>query len=543
MERLSGSNRIETAIKIIEKARTFGITNDTIYVNAFDYPDALAAGTIVSASIYSLALSDKQELPKVTADKQVVLGGTSSLPLPGYLGERIAGTNRYKTALNLANYTYPGTSFTSETIVLVDGTNYPDALSAISLASSHHAPILLTHPNALDPEVKEFIRNKVSKVIIVGGKNSVSDAVVSEISIKDKTVTVFVHLNDGSGGILTKEIEAGKKVDEPYVEFKEHVFIEWNTKSDGTGEVIDFETKVHDKDLDVYAIWRKQTDAFNFFLGTTDSILAINFYRDNGPKSVVIPEKMEWGGNLEKVERIGGNTFKSRGITDITLTRNIKIIDSEAFRGNKISKLVLPKNIHTIHNSAFRDNIIENLILPNSLTTIGNNAFEKNKIKALTIPTSIKTIKKGAFAFNNISTLNISTGVEKIEEYGFFRNKTKKLEVPGNVKEINYRGFAENTMEELVLNEGIEIINESGFGANKLTSLVIPNSVVKIGPRAFDLNKIKTLVLPNNLKVIEVGTFNVNELESLVIPDSVTEIKANAFTNNNCLLYTSKYGE
>ncbi len=182
-ERLSGNDRFETSLKIIEKARGLGLKKDTIYADGLGFPDALAAGTLVAAEEFSLALSQKNELPVVDADKKLVLGGTSSLPLPGYVGERIAGENRYETALKLASYTYPGVQFTSETIVLVDGTNYPDALSAISIAKANSAPILLTNPKALDQETKQFIEQRVKKVIIVGGKNSVSEDVVSELSV------------------------------------------------------------------------------------------------------------------------------------------------------------------------------------------------------------------------------------------------------------------------------------------------------------------------------------------------------------------------
>lgn len=182
VERLYGNDRFETSKKIIEKARDLGLTKNTVFADGLGFPDALAAGTIVSANNYSLALSPKEKLPLIEAEKQLVLGGSNSLPLPDYNGERVAGTNRYQTALLLANYTYPGVHFTSETIVLVDGTNYPDALSAISIAKANKAPILLTNPKSLDPETKQFIQQRVVKVIIVGGENSVSEDVVSELT-------------------------------------------------------------------------------------------------------------------------------------------------------------------------------------------------------------------------------------------------------------------------------------------------------------------------------------------------------------------------
>lgn len=44
---------------------------------------------------------------------------------------RIAGANRYETAAEIAQDTYPGGC---DTVVLANGENYPDALSASPLA-------------------------------------------------------------------------------------------------------------------------------------------------------------------------------------------------------------------------------------------------------------------------------------------------------------------------------------------------------------------------------------------------------------------------
>ncbi len=226
VERLYGSDRFETSKKIIEKARSLGITKNTVFADGLGFPDALAAGTIVSARNYSLSLSPKEKLPVIETNKQLVLGGKNSLPLPEYNGERIAGTNRYQTALLLAEYTYPGAEFTSETIVLVDGTNYPDALSAISIANANSAPILLTNPKSLDPETEYFIRERVSKVIIVGGKNSVSEEV--EKILKDDSVENSIT--------ITKQ---------PKVGFAEvGKYVELNVEAQGNGLTYQWQQKV-----------------------------------------------------------------------------------------------------------------------------------------------------------------------------------------------------------------------------------------------------------------------------------------------------------
>ena len=69
-----------------------------------------------------------------------------------------------------------------DTIVLTNGTNYPDALAAAPLTGSRNAALLLTRPDSLPSETKNFIKSKnIKKVIIVGGEKSVSNNVVKEL--------------------------------------------------------------------------------------------------------------------------------------------------------------------------------------------------------------------------------------------------------------------------------------------------------------------------------------------------------------------------
>lgn len=547
VERISGNNRIETALKIIEKARSFGITNDTIYSDAYNFPDALAAGTLVAADNYSLALSEKNELPNLAVGRELVLGGTSSLPLPNYKGERLAGENRYETALKLATYTYPGASFTSETVVLVDGTNYPDALSAISVAKHNNAPILLTNPKALDPDTKQFIMDKVVKVIIVGGKNSVSDEVANEI---DKAVTPTPDPNPNPN----------------------------------------------------------ETDAVHFELEMKDSQLSIKKYLPTGPKSVVIPEKMKWNDKLENVQQISDNAFIKREINYVSIPIHVNSIGNSAFRDNKLNKIIIPSSVKIIKELAFADNLIESIEIPSSVEKIDKHAFGKNKIMNLVIPEGVKEIGEKAFDFNNMETLKLPNSLEKlgaasfqfnklsqieipkqlkvihystftenkltsvvipdnieeVEHSAFYKNsineivfsknmtvineacfrfnKLNKLNVPTHIKTIGKLAFADNEISELVLNEGLEIIEPHAFGKNKITSLKLPNSIKEIKLKAFDFNQIKHLELPDKLTVINEGTFNTNQLETVEIPDSVMEIQKDAFTINKLTKVEVKTG-
>lgn len=117
-----------------------------------------------------------------------IIGGGSAVPehpdykVSGGGGIRIAGENRYGTAVELAKMYPKETGKRIDTVVLANGLNYPDALASAPLVSSRDAVLLLTDPNHLSKETKEYIENNsISTVIVTGGDSAVSENVVEEI--------------------------------------------------------------------------------------------------------------------------------------------------------------------------------------------------------------------------------------------------------------------------------------------------------------------------------------------------------------------------
>lgn len=92
---------------------------------------------------------------------------------------RLAGLDRYETSAAISNSGWT----TSDYVVIANGEDYPDALSASPLAKKYNAPILLTSAGALDKNAKKEIeRLKPSHAFIIGGNASVSKAAAQEIS-------------------------------------------------------------------------------------------------------------------------------------------------------------------------------------------------------------------------------------------------------------------------------------------------------------------------------------------------------------------------
>lgn len=95
---------------------------------------------------------------------------------------RLAGGTRYQTmgaVVDAGSWKKGGTAIVASAI------NFPDALAAATLAGDENAPILLTDPDSLSPEVASRLSSLLpAKVYIVGGSSAVSDTVKSQISKK-----------------------------------------------------------------------------------------------------------------------------------------------------------------------------------------------------------------------------------------------------------------------------------------------------------------------------------------------------------------------
>lgn len=98
---------------------------------------------------------------------------------------RIAGSDRYQQALKVsAEFPKSGTVF------VASGEKYPDALSATAIAAANKAPLLLTPAGALPPGLlAEITRLGATKVVVVGGENSVSNSTVEQLNSGGRSVT------------------------------------------------------------------------------------------------------------------------------------------------------------------------------------------------------------------------------------------------------------------------------------------------------------------------------------------------------------------
>lgn len=178
--RLSGKDRTETAQAIaayLGDAESIEITNRFV-ADGRNYPDALAGAPMV------VGQSGVMLLHAPESGEWIAMGGEKSVP--GTPTRRIAGSNRYATAVAIAKESTKA----PDTAILVDGTNYPDALSASGYAVKNNAIVLLTNPGKLSAETSEYLQqHAIKNVVVIGGERSVSKAIVNELTGKVEAPT------------------------------------------------------------------------------------------------------------------------------------------------------------------------------------------------------------------------------------------------------------------------------------------------------------------------------------------------------------------
>lgn len=120
-----------------------------------------------------MVLSDGNSYPKSNL-KEIAIGGVNQLPLNGFTGERIAGNDRYQTALAIAKRSFES----NENAILANSKVFADSLSAVSVAKNYKAPIILTDNENLTQSTKSYLE-KMNSVTIIGGEKSVSSNIFS----------------------------------------------------------------------------------------------------------------------------------------------------------------------------------------------------------------------------------------------------------------------------------------------------------------------------------------------------------------------------
>ena len=199
-KRLAGPNRYATSQAIADdymEARYAGYFDKVVVASGDTFPDALAGSYLASMLDAPLLLvngSNSQNVanyirshtyPSATV---YILGGEAAVPASfenlisgsgySFKVERLAGSNRYLTNIEILKACGACQSGYNEDVMVCSGKDFADALSASSLES----PILLVADALLPDQIAFLQRPNVGDIYIMGGKGAVSEAVEQQIT-------------------------------------------------------------------------------------------------------------------------------------------------------------------------------------------------------------------------------------------------------------------------------------------------------------------------------------------------------------------------
>lgn len=116
---------------------------------------------------------------------------------------RYNGIDRYETAAKVCQ---DGWKEDTDYAVIVNGDNFPDAMTAAPLAKKYEAPILLTNTDLLNPYTSvELNRLKVKNVFVIGGKGVISQSIEDALKARGIKVTRIGGSDRYETGILVAQ--------------------------------------------------------------------------------------------------------------------------------------------------------------------------------------------------------------------------------------------------------------------------------------------------------------------------------------------------
>lgn len=199
--RISGANRYDTSLKILDKG--WSSADNLVLVSGENFPDGLSAAPLAKRLDAPMILVNGKQvstelltkMKSLKPKKIYIIGGEGviSKTLENNLKKslavevvRIAGKDRYETSIKIANYMYPSTNNENE-IAVVSGENFPDAISMAPVAALKGMPIILTRRYELSSDIKNFLsKNTITKSYVIGGTGAVSDKVAGELPSSER---------------------------------------------------------------------------------------------------------------------------------------------------------------------------------------------------------------------------------------------------------------------------------------------------------------------------------------------------------------------
>jgi len=211
VERLSGNatygtDRYGTAAVVAMKMKSLGAdTTKVMVASGTKWPDAAIAAAVAAGAKRPVVLASYSSMPRgsmtvledLGATQSFVFGGPASISataisqLTSATGEaapakRFGMTgSRYDVAVEAAKWAVSSLGYSLSTVYVASGEVFPDSVTGGVLAGKNKRPLLMTDgqvPSRATAEYLQTNRAAIDKVIIVGGKATVTDACGSSLA-------------------------------------------------------------------------------------------------------------------------------------------------------------------------------------------------------------------------------------------------------------------------------------------------------------------------------------------------------------------------
>lgn len=195
--RIGGANRYQTAQMVAQATVDANSEWDgtAFCATGANFPDALAAAPIAAAMGWPIYLSETDHLGATKGAMQaagvqiaMILGGTGAISsaVESDLGatfggvERLAGDNRYETAVEVATFGVLDCGLVWDSLAIATGQDFPDALTGGVLQGRDNSVMLLTPSNTLADatyDALEMNQEEITEVKFLGGLGAVTQYV------------------------------------------------------------------------------------------------------------------------------------------------------------------------------------------------------------------------------------------------------------------------------------------------------------------------------------------------------------------------------
>ena len=197
--RSSGNDRYQTSAVTANFLNR--LTRTVIVANGEAFADALVATPLANTLDAPVLLTAPNRLsPAVTgeiakseAGKVVILGGTKAVSASvekqltgmGLQVTRIAGANRFETAIAINAFNEEQSKKTSDKAILANGLNFADALSIAPYAGKQQIGIYLVGADGLDSKTQGVLSGK-KEVMVIGGEVAVPSKQIGRASCRER---------------------------------------------------------------------------------------------------------------------------------------------------------------------------------------------------------------------------------------------------------------------------------------------------------------------------------------------------------------------